>query len=114
MTHDEIDAMPAGRELDILVAEKVMGCYGLFKHSDGTPLCECHGLRPVPRYSTDIAAAWEVLKKLPNGVYVGYEKAAGAWCVAANWADGEPFSWLSYGKTAPLAICRAALKAAAK
>jgi hypothetical protein len=87
VTREEILSMPAGRDLDVLVAEKVMGqC----QHRDGytqddaapfnfygltyackSPGCNHRvvmgpGQRAVltfgpPEYSTDIAAAWEAV-----------------------------------------------------
>lgn len=71
----DIDKLEAGRELDILVAEKVMGLKlsdGPFTKGDYYPVTECreHGgkpmlhYHPIPDYSTDIAAAWEVLKEI--------------------------------------------------
>jgi len=59
------DEMEAGRDLDALIATKVMGwqsAYGFFRWeqtppSGGEP-------RAVPRYSTDIAAAWQVVEKM--------------------------------------------------
>lgn len=78
----DIDKLEAGRELDALVAERVMEIdlaavrdeVGWYKHPDGYTRRE----PPCLPYSTEIAAAWEVVEKL------------GA---------------------VPLAICRAALKA---
>ena len=46
----DIDKMEACRELDALVAERVMGW---LKH-------ERYGLISVPPYSTDISAAWQM------------------------------------------------------
>ena len=106
MTHDEIERMPAGPEMDAMVAEKVMGCRGLFRHSDGTPLCECHGLRPVPRYSTSIAAAWEVVRKARSiCIDRGRDYATYQCCFNGSISVADP---------APLAICRAALKGVTK
>lgn len=97
--------LPAGRELDALVAEKVMGDTRF---------------RQVPRaqwylvldhYSTDIAAAWLVVENA-----VGRGMPAGI-NVAMNWAgdpDGYVAEWAGVREladTAPLAICRAALRA---
>src|SRR3990167_1467186 len=81
-----IDEMPAGPEMDALVAEKVMGepqphdapvemgsISGVLTMFNNYPwkawLPECLGLgkpwtwRPLP-YSTDIAAAWKVVEKI--------------------------------------------------
>lgn len=89
MTRDEIEAMPAGRELDRLVAEKVMGwsiyrydkdipenCYFMLVTEQYDPVTEDMGLRAGERkteeeawndnyhFSTDISAAWEVVEKI--------------------------------------------------
>src|SRR3990172_8418422 len=74
VTPEQIDALPAGRELDALVAEKVMG-WTITAWASGEPwgnreIFEPSGRGPhrkaahVPTYSTDIAAAWEVVQKL--------------------------------------------------
>ena len=126
--------MKAGRELDALVAEKVMGwergdtSRGFMKwypagkrHKSGC------GEFDIPGYSTDIAAAWEVVEKLGT---------SGRWVLhllAPQDADyvmrdgetvqlwrakfekkfwdvqkAEPYEWPE-GLTAPHAICNAAL-----
>lgn len=115
--------MKPGRELDALVAEKVMGFEigslgGTFQiRSPGD--CGTHGcMKPhwknMPNYSTDIAAAWEVMEKLKNtGMFGNYLKL--------QWYDDR---WICYfdhedflydldtypnAPTAPHAICLAAL-----
>ena len=109
--------LTAGRELDALVAEKVMGLERvgyLYKYREYTE-SPGHGNmseKDIPPYSTSIAAAWEVVEKL---AYEG--KAA----FALEFLKYEPKTWVAEfgigvfdeGKadTAPLAICRAALKA---
>jgi Phage ABA sandwich domain len=101
MKPEDIENMPAGRSLDFLIAERVM-------HEDVMK----SQFAPM-RYSTDIADAWQVVEKLreqgfplhiqclqnpqnPYGVAGYHDLRTDAWI----WAD-----------TAPLAICRAALKA---
>ena len=113
-----IDEMPAGREMDVLVAE-LMGWTNLYNRF-GNEM----GYRPlathssfIPDYSADIAAAWEVIEKL---------HAAGRFmCLDALGFDGEKwrcffawtqiekqqYPWIGEADTAPLAVCRAALKA---
>jgi len=55
------------REIDHQIAEKVMG-QKTFMHPNigegGDPLCLEVSVDPVPRYSTDIAAAWRVLREI--------------------------------------------------
>jgi hypothetical protein len=128
--------MPAGREMDSLVAEKVMG----FKWDDrvcricGWPLkataeegCVVDNCRqrPAPQrradepapYSIEIAAAWDVIqhwgKASVDMARYGYD---GKW--GCSFRFSEPLSGnrsiekhaYAEGATAPLAICRAALK----
>jgi hypothetical protein len=71
LTREAILAMPAGREMDALVAERVMGWtpkppYGHWYDADGNPsgyhpeATDCRKWSP----STDIAAAWQVVEKI--------------------------------------------------
>ena len=109
MTRDEVLAMKPGRELDALVAEKVMGwkvaqVFDL-KDTDGTNIA--NGITPysigqrVPHYSTDIAAAWEVVGKFE---YIDVRRFKDHWGCTVY---GQTVT----GKTAPEAICKAALLA---
>jgi len=137
-----IDNMPAGRELDALVAERVMGLKWDPERCRicGWPLAMTrdHGcmegdcsMRPVPAtradapppYSTDIAAALPVWQKaFPVGSedrsgFPGLIQRNDGWYCTLFYGNGEPMQqtdgarlWLSKAETAPLAICRAALK----
>lgn len=105
-----INKMQAGREFDALIAEKVMGkgetWFGTFSNGSERTIPR------LPHYSTDIAAAWLLVDKLTgpkvnlilerdwDGVYYSRFSSAGA--------SDEDFC---SADTAPLAICRAALKA---
>lgn len=136
--------LKAGRELDALVAEKVMGWrpmqggvsmeigekddlwedgsrkwYG--KDGDPRPM----RLLPSPKFSTDIAAAWLVVEKLiARGDEFTLERISldKVWRAKVypftkdkGWAGGGYFTSSNdvavNAKTAPLAICRAALLA---
>ncbi len=103
--------MKPGRELDALVAEKVMGYETVYS---GANYYVERTYSPVPLYSTDISAAWEVVEKLAcmkDEVNVFYD--CGAWfCNTGVDANGE-WSIERSGScaTAPHAICLAALKA---
>ena len=122
----KIDEIPAGREMDALIAEKVMGwkpvpinhwlpegkgrgdkpCLWLFNHHPqyGEQTRSMCDFRP----STDISAAWEVAERI-------YQKGA-----QFSVKIGRPGGWRAWvglnvgsdavAPTAPLAICRAALK----
>ncbi len=117
--------MEAGRELDALVAEKVMGWRdvrpGHYTGSPGTmygkapqpqpwdsPQDRTKGVSFVPFYSTKIADAWEVIEKLadrdPMIAMWGYEDGTAGW-----FCDFEGIK--DHARTAPHAICLAALKA---
>lgn len=130
--------MKAGRELDALVAEKVMG---LTWNEDRCRICgwplaasrdegcapgDC-SMRPSPArradepapYSTDIAAAWEVVERMCAD---GWEYEINShYSVTARFGKGHYEHWDSvwhgpsveeFADTAPHAICLAALAAA--
>ena len=106
--------MKAGRELDALIAEKVMGFDKEFVVSrvDGLPYAE------VPHYSTQIQDAWLVVEKLHND-------SVGIIRVSNGDGDSYDCDILPYlpkemegcshahitAESWPLAICLAALKA---
>lgn len=122
-----IDTMPAGPELDALVAEKVMGWHHTEDHGGGL---RCGGkirnCELVPRYSTDISAAWMVRAKMEAEGWRSEDRLTDV-----GWGpiDKHPYGysiwferWVDRGKRcfhdhvsdfnqAPAAICRAALKA---
>ena len=117
LTTDAIDAMPAGREMDVLIAERVMGFPGAAVGGWTNPKIG----DPQP-YSTDIAAAWTVLEKLRSD---GFDIEVSATEVEDKYTPGwtvefdhdrspyrtytkHPNAWKV--ETATLAICRAALK----
>jgi hypothetical protein len=107
MTRDEILNMPAGREMDVTIGYHVMD------------LVAPPGV--YPEYSTDIAAAWEVVEKISEQknaqVYIctNFSSEFGDTFyveIYKNW-DGEQEQILTSAtaETAPLAICRGALLA---
>jgi len=153
--------VPAGRELDALISEQVMGipvvCHDWpcgyspdcgeyeaamfvlkqdgkyisnseWNNSRGPVVAEyldldygwppyedagiCGGLiahvEPVPFYSADIAAAWQIVEKLiANGATPQIYFSFGQWWVRLSGLGAAVGS-----ETLPLAICRAALEAA--
>jgi hypothetical protein len=136
-----IDAMEAGRELDVLVAEKVMGARWIdypwhngtikkyltddgaaiprgydFEHLDGTRIIDWNAWQ----FSTDISEAWELVEKLtPYGGKVRFmiDRKTDSPNEDIQWramfSDGV--YWIygeSHAPTAELAICRSALKVA--
>jgi hypothetical protein len=123
--------MNAGRELDALVAERVFGRivdYG--RHGPGqliatNPRDEDDNWHDLPPYSTDIAAAWQVLEAVAvkgTDFYIEYSPSPYAlyWC---RFNDTTQGTWTKSGgsedkrrgdahaSTAPHAICLAALEA---
>lgn len=117
--------MKAGRELDLIVAEKLFGlCVEDTWSGKKTPVSAMavmeHARRfdRVPHYSTDIAAAWEVVKKLGiivcwyEGQWVSgtIEKYEMGFAGSNFYLDGT-FDCQSVSETAPHAICLTALKA---
>lgn len=117
--------MKPGRDLDALIAEKVMGGnqYEAYfvKAIDHDSASVSYETRLTwPPYSTDIAAAWVVVDALyiHKHVMVLYKEntvmAPSGWYASFDFKYPEPdkaedqFIW---AKTAPHAICLAALKA---
>lgn len=130
------------REIDALVAERVMGltkhrrdpfnAAGTRGYTDAEAMQETHidycwGWRhpgegegfghALPRYSTNISAAWEVRCKL---VACGFDVTVGSHGGLGNVTDdtceitGDEDAderWAAGAATAPLAICLAALRA---
>jgi len=129
--------MNPGRELDALVAEKVMG---LEPWPEQDPRWQCKAFKAKiipygqeakpclpPEYSTDIAAAWEVMEKFKDrGLEVGWDKYREKW-FCTNLAEDFRYAFdldetefkstfndnsiAVLADTAPLVICVAALKA---
>ena len=121
MSAEEIRKLEAGRVLDSIVAMQVMGWKqspaGNYPWQLAPP--EAESMAPVklcPNYSTDIAAAWEVVEKVLEDDSLGlsiYDTQLSFhrrdWIVhfireKGMWAGSE-------AETLPLAICRAALLA---
>jgi hypothetical protein len=104
------------REIDWFVAEKVMNWH-VWENEDGDLMvtkgygCYSH----CPSFSTNIADAWQVVEKLKElGFHVGIKtppkaKSTSYWVCVEDFYAEKTFT--SYGLTAPLAICLAALKA---
>ena len=130
LTPEQIDSMPAGPEINMLVAERVMQLGGEYQHDfqeNGYGQCnKCDASNDMgairrggryctipDNYSEDIAAAWEVIEKFKaDGWAVGVQwelmDGGGYWfCVL----DNPNKEWYGFAETATLAICRSALKA---
>ncbi len=111
--------MEAGRELDALVAEKVMGWVVHHRNTAHYVLpnmkeYKVEALVNEWRPSQNIAAAWQVVEKMHERgeeVYIEYGfslKAKKKLYYA--WFDQRPGP-IAQGETAPLAICQAAIHA---
>jgi hypothetical protein len=118
--------MPAGSEMDALVAKEVMGYSVDFEEglsaggeanrvwfivTDDGPANRSN----IPRYSTDIEAAWKVAKKIQShgdALSLQHRGVVGGKTGAAIWAAwiGKTVD-LAWAGTPSLAICRAALLA---
>ena len=103
-TTPDPDAMEAGRELDAMVMEaigyKPVPVAFMFGHKEPFP-----GWDEPPRYSTDIAAAWQVVDAMrERGWRFSLHEHPDGWWAAFN---GKMMDAPS--ATVPLAICRTAL-----
>lgn len=112
MNQEEILNMPAGQDMDLLVAEEVLkldsvGWNERFFHNRAN-------------FSTDISAAFEVAEKLSdkwdfaivnNQNFGKYPDLHYGFRLQAIGEDSHIKTIFALGETAPLAICRAALLA---
>ncbi len=133
LTRDEILTMPAGREMDTLVAEHVMGQTD-FTHleqkyfegatEDGTdgwdgwycPRCMNYHEKCVKNYSTHLDYAWEVVEKLKSmginvelNIYIGDGYSCYLGKEVPNMAGLQEIAESAHAPSMSLAICRAAL-----
>lgn len=117
LTREQVLEMGAGREMDVLVMEKIFNAkqkyYGeeeVWYHYDrnGQPDYEWP-FHNSP--STDRSAAWEVVEKLhENRFLFDISTSVGAGYTARFYnRDTEVYHNAHYIESAPLAICRAAL-----
>lgn len=109
--------MKPGKELDVFVAENVMGLNASSITNDGYSVVVYNG-KLLPSYSTDIAAAWEVVEKMRSDYLalrlnrdIGNQNQDDCeWCATFE-GNGKETPVDSWSSTAPHAICLAALKA---
>lgn len=122
--------MKPGRELDALVAEKVMGWKWDVSPNTGRRVLEGPSssgekallaiqnpnrhIGGLPKYSTDIAPAWEVVEKIKSLTFYNGEQ----WCTREPWlsfgrhlSDEEDGFAINLWFVNPRTICLAALKA---
>ena len=105
--------MKPGRELDALIAEKVMGETVTWGGDPGGTIIpwvgEPDGIQgECPPYSTDIAAAWAVVEK-KSGCNLIWHGDLQEW--HCQFFGDPTFGEIGKAPIAPLAICLAALKA---
>lgn len=118
------------REIDRLIAEKIMGWtdikYEIAGFGDGRnntiegPWSEWRGKRSaapwilsesIPYYSTDITLAWEIVDRLVyKWDFILYRDSGFGWTVYDGPRSLEDRMSLANAETAPLAICLAALR----
>lgn len=118
--------MEPGRELDALIAEKVIGLEvvknksgskrGGYYYSIGDAYwCDIQGemyiSNSLSRYSTDIAAAWEVVEKLTFVFTLTTNPPYAPTTPETEWMASFNADESVHGCSAPHAICLAALKA---
>jgi hypothetical protein len=113
--------MRAGRELDRVVAQRVMG-YAVTQQKREVFEATPKGTRPLAHYTTDIAAAWEVVERL--GITL-IPVQGGQWFALVGrgerWESPADFlrflgegnfvnAGAAVGESAAMTICQAALK----
>lgn len=125
MNKEEILKLPAGFDLDLLIAEKIMG-WKWFHHEEASYfrrndysdyliiVDKTTGKMnvfnyPLTKYSLDIDAAWQVVNRL---FHSGYKfslnnLAEGSW--TASFSHPRNGGAEVQAESVPLAICRAAL-----
>lgn len=109
--------MEAERELDALVAEKVMGLgsqWTVQQQPDGTFVPTGEVWYECPEFSTDIAAAWQVVEWMrkwhDRGLIFKVFPVGFQFDYSAVFQSRDNEQWDAQAETAPLAICLAALK----
>ena len=120
MTRDEILNMPAGRDIDALIAEKVMGWardnsdegdYFDFWSTDPKDTENTKVQLLTYKFSEVITLAWGLVEKL--GLVVGIdanpEVPDSPWCASIDWENHRQSTFTAWAPSAPLAICRVVL-----
>lgn len=113
--------MKVGRELDALVAEKVMGWEyrgygnggGEWTLGDKKMAFGGHGGGSLPHYSTSIDAAWEVVSVLDKcfGKYWSIVRTESEFEFYANPHDAGDYAPYAEAETMSMLLCLATLKA---
>lgn len=103
--------MNAGRELDALVAERIMGLHLAKQEFTGELFIRYSkdtGLFQIPEYSADISAAWEVVEKLRETWRLEIDESKDRWQIHI---ENDDKVLRDDAPTFPHAICLVALKA---
>ena len=96
MTDEEL------RKLDAEIAIEVMEAHPL--------IVQALALGP-PRYSSDIAAAWQIVAKITENPLWDFFLAVRPHLATAHFHDGNAVDFEEMDESVPVAICLAALKA---
>ena len=104
--------MEPGKELDVLIAEKIMG--GKIHENFHVEWPPMRGIFKLPEYSTSIDSAWQVVDKLKEKMCeltfdFGYDDRIWATFTVAGIYDELHPSFQAEGETAAHSICLAAL-----
>lgn len=103
--------MEPGREMDALIAHYIFGWNIL---TDGRMESKEKLIRPVPEYSTDHSAAWEVVEKMRNNkVYLDIRVWPDEYQVLPHQDENNKLidRWIVKKQSLPEAIGKAALLA---
>ena len=113
MTTEEILALKAGRELNIRVAEAVMGRRYTQDETLGEMEIDSEGVySSLQPYSEDISAAWQVIEKMKGyNPRIAFDTHSQKWEATFNVGEADFTCPVVLATTAPEAICKAALLA---
>lgn len=100
------------RQLDAEVAQYVMGEEIFYPDGPSVPWQNTYnkrrtdttGIEEVPYYSTHLPSAWNVVEKMSEAVFLWQHEEDNSWACRFGYSDA-----IHSIKTAPLAICIAAL-----
>lgn len=120
-----VSQLSAGRELDALVAERVMGWYLKGRRWIDPERREFAGFTTEPQYdpnsdrdhplwepSSDMASAWEVVEKMrPDWRFLFQETPGRRWRAVFSSHSERDLAKMEDADSAPEAICKAALQA---
>jgi hypothetical protein len=120
ITREKILNTPAGKELDALVAEYVLGWqrdtsdvgnYFNFWLTGSSIQTESKVALTSYPFSTDIKISWRFVESfnLIIGIDIEQTDPNNKWCASLEWIDYKKSLFSAWAPTAPLAICRSIL-----